>query len=147
MRLEEIKSKIDEFVKDRILIYLKKNKDYGDSFLQTLIKFGEVSALIRINDKVNRYINLLGKNVEVEDESVQDTILDLFNYCMMYKSYLENKNILLKDLVLNMTEECIKIKYDEDFEKIFMYKVIENDLGFDEECVKSIINCLKKYFI
>ena len=65
-------------------IYRKKNADYGNSFSRAVEKYGLVSALTRISDKFNRLESLiLHKEQEVKDESVQDTLLDLANYCIM----------------------------------------------------------------
>lgn len=64
--------------------YRKKNADYGNSFSRAVEKYGLVSALTRISDKFNRLESLiLHKKQEVKDESVQDTLLDLANYCIM----------------------------------------------------------------
>ena len=64
--------------------YRKKNADYGNSFSKAVEKYGLVSALTRISDKFNRLESLiLHKEQEVKDESVQDTLLDLANYCIM----------------------------------------------------------------
>ena len=72
--------------------YCKKNKDYGNSFEQSLNKFGEISALIRISDKYNRLCSLItNKEQEVKDESIDDTILDMANYLIMWKMYRKNK--------------------------------------------------------
>ena len=64
--------------------YRKKNADYGNSFSRAVEKYGLVSALTRISDKFNRLESLiLPKEQDVKDESVQDTLLDLANYCIM----------------------------------------------------------------
>lgn len=64
---------------------IAKNKDYGTSVQDTYEKFGDISYLVRLHDKWNR-INALMKNgkAEVKDESVDDTILDLANYCLLW---------------------------------------------------------------
>lgn len=67
-------------------LYASKNSDYGDSFGETYRKLGIISALTRISDKYNRLISLSTKPEEerkVKDESIQDTLLDLSNYCIM----------------------------------------------------------------
>lgn len=67
-------------------LYAKKNHDYGNSFGETYQKLGIISALTRISDKYNRLISLATKPEEerkVKDESIQDTLLDLSNYCIM----------------------------------------------------------------
>lgn len=67
-------------------LYAKKNHDYGNSFGETYHKLGIISALTRISDKYNRLISLATKPEEerkVKDESIQDTLLDMANYCIM----------------------------------------------------------------
>ena len=67
-------------------LYDSKGQDYGDSFGETYQKLGIISALTRISDKYNRLISLATKPEEerkVKDESIQDTLLDLSNYCIM----------------------------------------------------------------
>lgn len=67
-------------------LYASKNSDYGNSFGETYQKLGIISALTRISDKYNRLISLATKPEEerkVKDESIQDTLLDLSNYCIM----------------------------------------------------------------
>ena len=67
-------------------LYAKKNHDYGNSFGETYQKLGIISALTRISDKYNRLISLATKPEEerkVKDESIQDTLLDMANYCIM----------------------------------------------------------------
>lgn len=67
-------------------LYNSKGHDYGDSFGETYQKLGIISALTRISDKYNRLISLATKPEEerkVKDESIQDTLLDMANYCIM----------------------------------------------------------------
>ncbi|MGM9544214.1 MAG: nucleotide modification associated domain-containing protein [Romboutsia timonensis] len=66
-------------------LYRAKNKDYGNSANSTYEMYGDLAYAVRINDKMNR-INSLIKNgkAEVKDESLDDTILDLANYCVMW---------------------------------------------------------------
>lgn len=66
--------------------YEQKNSDYGDSFGETFQKLGIISAITRITDKYNRLVSLCTKPEEerkVKDESIEDTLLDMANYCMM----------------------------------------------------------------
>jgi hypothetical protein len=64
-------------------IYEKKNHDYGDSFGNTYEKLGIISAVTRITDKYNRLCSLATKEAEVEDETIEDTLMDMANYCIM----------------------------------------------------------------
>lgn len=64
--------------------YKKKNSDYGDSFKQTHLQFGEIAGLVRISDKVNRLVSLSKKTPDSQNyESKRDTYMDLANYCLM----------------------------------------------------------------
>lgn len=63
--------------------YKAKNADYGDSFALVRRKYPN-AILIRLNDKLNRLETLLnGSHQHVNDESIDDTLLDLANYCIM----------------------------------------------------------------
>jgi len=66
--------------------YECKNRDYGNSFGETYVKLGIISAITRITDKYNRLVSLCTKPKEeqmVKDESIRDTLLDLSNYCLL----------------------------------------------------------------
>lgn len=63
-------------------IYYRKNQDYGDSFSRQFEKYGLLSSLIRLDDKMSRLDNLLTHHAKVE-ESIEDTLLDLANYAIM----------------------------------------------------------------
>lgn len=63
--------------------YVKKNTDYGDSYGQLRARYPD-SILIRVFDKFSRLERLLkGNKALVEDESIEDTLLDLANYAIM----------------------------------------------------------------
>lgn len=66
-------------------LYELKNKKYGDSFGKSIRKRGLVSAVVRMEDKWNRLDNLATNKEDGSDtdESLQDTLLDLANYCLM----------------------------------------------------------------
>ena len=69
--------------------YEKKNHDYGDSFGKSFAKRGITAAMVRMEDKWNRLDNLTlnPENIKVKDEAIEDTLLDLANYCLM--TYIE----------------------------------------------------------
>jgi hypothetical protein len=65
-------------------LYIPKNKAYGDSFRETVKKYGPIAALVRMADKWNRIENIImGGENRVADERLEDTLLDLANYCIM----------------------------------------------------------------
>lgn len=73
--------------------YKRKNADYGNSFSNTVAKYGVGTALARIDDKLSRATNLLQNgNQQVNDEAVTDTLKDLATYAIMLLMEIENKN-------------------------------------------------------
>lgn len=83
LRNQEIKKACDELAE----LLIKKNNDYGDSFSRQYTKYGLVSALIRMDDKMRRLENLnkVG-NAEVS-ESIADSLLDNAGYSLL--AYVE----------------------------------------------------------
>ena len=65
-------------------VYKAKNHDYGDSFGDTYKKLGIISAVTRLNDKMNRLMSLaVSHEAQVKDEKIEDTLLDMANYAIM----------------------------------------------------------------
>ena len=60
-----------------------KNADYGDSFGKTFREFGMIAPVVRIADKVERLKAISSIERQVEDETIDDTLLDLANYAIM----------------------------------------------------------------
>lgn len=74
--------------------YVAKNHDYGDSFDNSLDKFGLIASIVRMGDKMNRLETLVTKKAQVKDESVEDTLLDLANYSIMTVMWLRNSRCI-----------------------------------------------------
>ncbi len=65
---------------DGLELFTKKNKDYGDAFA----KYGLVGVLMRIEDKIQRCLSITKTGVVlINDESLEDTLIDLHNYAAM----------------------------------------------------------------
>lgn len=80
---EEIKV-FNELTKQISDTFAAKRKDYGQTTSETYDKFGPVSMLTRMHDKMGRLDNILvkqGKNNV--GEKVEDTLLDLANYALI----------------------------------------------------------------
>ncbi len=75
-------------------VYKLKNSKYGDSFGQSVREFGYIAALTRMSDKYNRIKQLILSKEDGgdTDESLEDSLLDLANYCIMTTMELNNKN-------------------------------------------------------
>ena len=64
--------------------YIAKNTDYGDSFTKVRNELGNTVILVRLMDKLERLKTLLtGNKQNVKDESIEDSMKDLANYCLM----------------------------------------------------------------
>ena len=83
-QLEKIQAECKE-------IFAKKNNDYGDAFAQ----HGTVGVLVRISDKMARFTNISKKGLEinVSDETLKDTLMDLHNYAAMAIMCMEDPNV------------------------------------------------------
>lgn len=78
-------AKYDNITKELKAIYVAKNNDYGNSVKDTYSKFGDVSFMVRITDKINRATTLITKNDrKVQDEKLEDTIKDMVNYGILW---------------------------------------------------------------
>ena len=141
-------NKINKFIKDRLLVYLCKNRDYGDSFNEAFWKYGDVSALVRMEDKVNRYMSLQRNEATVHDESLQDTLLDLFNYMMMYscaKELTPGEDTMVVKLAYKMHEEAKKI-LNNDLEQSFIFDTLHHDMKIPYSVCEDIIHDLERLF-
>lgn len=64
---------------------IKKNHDYGNSVEEQFNEYGLASILIRLDDKMRRLKNLVGKDPQVIEESLIDTLQDLSGYATLGK--------------------------------------------------------------
>lgn len=73
-------------------LYEAKNADYGDSFGKSYKEYGLTVSCIRLEDKLNRLKSLnLSKYAKVQDETIEDTLMDLANYSIMTLIELEGE--------------------------------------------------------
>ena len=87
---EEVTSDIINIAMSISELVEKKNKDYGNSFKNTVDKYGVVAYCLRIEDKINR-LNTLSTNNEqcVHDENIEDTLNDICGYTLLMIDYLD----------------------------------------------------------
>jgi hypothetical protein len=74
-----------EVTRDMASLYERKNKDYGNSFTKSYEEFGDTMCAIRLGDKLNRFkqLAIINGKQQVNDESIEDTLIDLANYAIM----------------------------------------------------------------
>ncbi len=76
-------NRVDQMKKiqcEALELFTKKNSDYGDAFA----KYGVIGVLMRMEDKLHRYMSITKKGVNlVNDEGIRDTLIDLHNYSAM----------------------------------------------------------------
>lgn len=78
----------------------EKNKAYGDSFTKSVDDYGLKVIGIRLSDKYNRVKHLVNSGeLKENDESLEDTLLDMAGYSILalkylkeHKEKLENEN-------------------------------------------------------
>lgn len=90
-KLAESVEKFTEITSNMAKTYAAKNHDYGNSFEQSLDKFGLVASVVRLGDKMNRIESLTKKEAQVKDESIKDTLLDMANYAIMTVMWMDKK--------------------------------------------------------
>ena len=73
-------------------LFCKKHKDYGHENLVAGLEPNDVlmGLFFRMNDKLNRFKNLIGKKTEL-DESLEDTLNDISNYANIAQIILKEK--------------------------------------------------------
>lgn len=83
----EYNSKVERFKQltgEMAALYVRKNKDYGDSFTEMYREWGPMYPLSRMQEKLSRATQLMRSGeAQVPEEKVTDTLLDLANYALM----------------------------------------------------------------
>lgn len=97
-------SSVSDAYKHLVSVYEAKNSDYGNSFEECCNKFGLVSAVVRMNDKINRINSLYDKKDMKVNESLVDTLLDLANYAVMTAVWMNNNDVY-HDGVMNSKKD------------------------------------------
>ncbi len=122
---------LDNFRINSRELFSRKNADYGDAFAN----YGIVGVMVRMGDKIARINSLSENKGQVSDESIVDTFIDLYNYCIMAlmlicDSVEKEKNIdpcHIKDKLLSkisLLEQDLRITKTEYSEVI---KYIQNN--------------------
>lgn len=60
-------------------LFLKKNADYGDAYA----KLGPLGVVVAVYNKLKRLQVLQKKSAQIVTESIEDTMVDMLNYCIL----------------------------------------------------------------
>lgn len=145
-------------------IYIKKNSDYGNSFSDLYDEYGSIISEIHIREKFNRFKQLRTNESQV-GESIEDTLMDMANYCLLtllemkkLNSYVDEEVVEedieleeIQDPTENATEEIVvkSMHKDEEIKSEFKRENHDTEYLFDgatkEEIkkIKSAKGCLK----
>ena len=99
---EDLINYIEEKTKLMVTVARAKNADYAGAGTDPFQNFTrveslgicktEVGFLTRMTDKLCRIASFVAAGtLQVKDESVQDTLLDLSCYCLLMSAYIESK--------------------------------------------------------
>lgn len=93
VEVEEVEEDVFADILDEMWeLYKLKNAMYGSSFDQTLDEDGLLVSKIRMTDKLNRFSTLAKYGLsKADDESMEDTLIDLANYAVMTVKWLRSK--------------------------------------------------------
>ena len=83
LMLKEFRKELEGFFKEMTEMLIGKRKDYGQSYDKIRSRFGEIVPLIRLNDKLMRYENLIKKDRSPENEPLIDIFYDIIGYCVL----------------------------------------------------------------
>lgn len=75
----------DGICQEMMELHRRKNNDYGNAAQRSYDKFGIISYVMRLGDKMNRLETLTrpGTEQKVEGEKIEDTLMDLAAYAIM----------------------------------------------------------------
>lgn len=83
-------NKFSEYTDHLANILNQKNLAYGDNFSKSLDEDGLLVLKIRLGDKFNRVSSLIKRGeLKENDESLEDTLLDLAGYSILGLKYLK----------------------------------------------------------
>lgn len=132
--------------------FIAKNKDYGNSFDETLNDEGIVASRVRIADKFNRFKQLSkGQTAMVADESITDTLLDMANYAIMTVMWMDGNKNIKKETEKQKAEKAKTTIADSRIDQLkkvssllFVVSIIDDENKREINAYTSLTNALRK---
>ena len=112
--------------------YIKKNSDYGNSFSDLYDEYGSIISEIHIREKFNRFKQLRTNESQV-GESIEDTLMDMANYCLLTLLEMKKLNSYVDEEV---AEEDIELEEVQDPTENAAEEMVVKSMHKDEE-IKS----------
>ena len=76
----ETSAKVEKVQAEALELFKRKNQQYGNAFA----KYGTAGVMIRMGEKINRFLSVSRLSIELKDEETsRDTLFDLLNYSSM----------------------------------------------------------------
>ena len=103
MNQKDLLDYFDKVTAEMRATMVKKNSDYTGGDTDPFANFSAVESLdfgvsteqgilVRMTDKIRRIASFVKQGtLQVKDESVHDTLLDLANYCILFSAFLLSK--------------------------------------------------------
>ena len=113
-------------------IYIKKNSDYGNSFSDLYDEYGSIISEIHIREKFDRFKQLRTNESQV-GESIEDTLIDMANYCLLTLLEMKKLNSYIDEEV---AEEDIELEEVQDPTENATEEIVVKSMHKDEE-IKS----------
>ena len=113
-------------------IYIKKNSDYGNSFSDLYDEYGSIISEIHIREKFDRFKQLRTNESQV-GESIEDTLMDMANYCLLTLLEMKKLNSYVDEEV---AEEDIELEEVQDPTENATEEIVVKSMHKDEE-IKS----------
>lgn len=76
----EFEKDITEITQEMVSLLTRKRIDYGLSFEGIWDKYGAITCVIRLEDKIARLGNLIKNQIKPKNESIIDTFRDIIGY-------------------------------------------------------------------
>lgn len=124
----------DSLQKNAKELFTNKNADYGDAFAN----FGVVGVLVRIGDKVSRLeTSVSGKQFKVNDESILDTLIDLYNYSIMAIMLMQEGNT---DNTNSLSNDKLNVHYND---KVSLCNNLSSLLKCEQRTTLLLLNTIQ----
>jgi hypothetical protein len=96
MTREDLRLLHEHMCEDARNLMKAKNVDYAteSDIFRNFRMFGELGILVRMSDKLARLRSIMENGrAQVSNESINDTLVDIINYAVIYAGYIGETNV------------------------------------------------------